>query len=1796
MKLIFIALSVCASSLPMSVSAQNAPIYPQWWLDYDVVDAEDFPAPPGPEDTYGMFSQEEWEAWRAANKAPANLGQLKHIASQAKAYIDDIFSPSEAEWDDVYAPYLNPFPMVAGEHDYAPVNQGQAKFVVNGIYNLLLSYGVDTNSQLSANLASGQNWSYDKPWSDDGIDDANYAPLNLGQLKWMFSFDLSSFHLDTDSDGLPDYWEVSYGLDPNDANGVNGAFGDFDDDGATNLYEYVHGTSPIDPSDIPANSPTVVSVSSPTDGDAFLTGELISVSVSVVDADTDIESISMRWNGDITSTFELVVGGDYDVETHAPLISGSDDIHYTFELLARDIYGHEVVSSPLEIIILADSDNDLMPDRWELDIAYFGDLDEDASGDYDDDGAFNLYEYQQGTNPNDSSEVPDNTPATVSVVAPGNNHSVTIGDAIVFVAEASDVDTGVYGVEFFQGEVLLGEGMQQYDGSYQLRWVVDMPGSATAYPIIARVYDDYGHPTDSAPIDLFVKGDDDGNGIRDDIDAIWANILAADPDYIDLTYADYYDPEGIIGGAPINPALLPVEPINAEQSLSVLWDYDGDGISNYQEYLDGTDPNDFFNGEVPVLSIFDGNNQSAAPESWLERMIYVKVQHSSGEGYANAPVRFAVVGGYPGLGLSQSSNALSSSLVQQTASYGAKAYFYTPSLLTGTLNTTVTASLPSGQSVSFVVSTDAGYAIPPDEPYDFHRKVNYGPEGTIVSVTYQWRSNASSDTLVSIEEQQGDGSWANILPVGMTYASLDAPSDGNLYSITLASGFSGATTNTQATNTSSGGVGTSSSNQTNPAYVDSDGDGISDHDEIYIWGTSPDNADTDGDGKPDGKDAVGYDPFFTFDAVAGSGYAVIDVVSLSNAPDTFEAVNNRGSVVFSEKYNSFFKVYKLGGGVLNKSGRFIDMNNNDVVLFDPPEQGEHATELSILSGNGNVGTISPPERYVPYLNSPSTSSVEYEEETWDLVRGVQSLKGKESYVIGLAISDSGQAWMEAKNYGWTQRLWFEILGYSDPESSTYNSYIKYERSYGVEYLIFGNKVIGGESSYAKIDDGNWNMENGGSVVFEPTYDKVKRSLDAGGLDDPIWRLFDSTHDGDWVLRKMGDSNKFKFSDGTKLSAQGNFHFYSMGTLNGQSGLWKSAHGGGGPVLFLSDVGNGGQILSRNGGDAQQVVGFGSNGVMQVNGNRLWRNGRTLNDADILGPNNPDWSNLSIEDISDNGAFIAATATSATDGQEHLVLLVSINVQWESQYEDNPVEDFKVPAYYSEYSSKDLSWLEGKRYFPGAASPSEDSYRNRINVHVSIPEYANGRVKLRAFDVDDPTPIEGVDDDSGASIGDDNNEIDFSLSGEFSGIVTVGTKESISLAEDSITLQLNESGEAVAEFILSPQPGNNYRIAAELLLDGVTSNIGSLQVAEENDFYVSGNSEQVPALPLGIVSDTLTVWRKLYLEIDSMEAGPPSSGSENNVVTGTIADYSADIPIPGRSTLTLDISLPDEQDRFQFGLIDIDNIGIYEVQSNTDNILTNDEVVVKGNPGSSAVGQPFALVDDDDFYLVEAGLPPALPQNQNSASIVEAIMPKYAMAFIEVIDANSLGLNPNQVIPFKLNEAVILPAGTGSDFDDAKDIQDSMYFWAHTLVFGYQAPTGATSISLLDGELVIIVGGDRDPNEEPFLMGGTPEGNLAINNSYGYSVVYMEAIREEEIGSPLSTGILNDPQSMAGYRERYMGRLYGTSAHEIGHEPGLESESSDHSEGGLMRAGGARIDVDFSPLSIKRFREAQQWSD
>jgi hypothetical protein len=154
----------------------------------------------------------------------------------------------------------------------APVN------VVSGMwYQVALTYS-STNSRLYINaLQAGTNGlgitCYPNAFvrAVDGFSigsDRNGNQQAHGRFDDLetFNYALSASELadrpDTDGDGLPDGWELRYGLNPYDSSGNNGADGDPDGDGLTNTEEWLFGTNPT-VNDLPTGSSGAIQIHTP---------------------------------------------------------------------------------------------------------------------------------------------------------------------------------------------------------------------------------------------------------------------------------------------------------------------------------------------------------------------------------------------------------------------------------------------------------------------------------------------------------------------------------------------------------------------------------------------------------------------------------------------------------------------------------------------------------------------------------------------------------------------------------------------------------------------------------------------------------------------------------------------------------------------------------------------------------------------------------------------------------------------------------------------------------------------------------------------------------------------------------------------------------------------------------------------------------------------------------------------------------------------------------------------------------------------------------------------------------------------------------------------------------------------------------------------------------------------------------------------------------------------------------------------------------------------------------------------
>lgn len=82
-----------------------------------------------------------------------------------------------------------------------------------------------------------------------------------GNMNFAVGFETgATVSYDSDGDGLPDWWESKYGLNPTDATGNNGPNGDPDHDGLTNLQEYILGTNPT----VPDSASASLAITHPT--------------------------------------------------------------------------------------------------------------------------------------------------------------------------------------------------------------------------------------------------------------------------------------------------------------------------------------------------------------------------------------------------------------------------------------------------------------------------------------------------------------------------------------------------------------------------------------------------------------------------------------------------------------------------------------------------------------------------------------------------------------------------------------------------------------------------------------------------------------------------------------------------------------------------------------------------------------------------------------------------------------------------------------------------------------------------------------------------------------------------------------------------------------------------------------------------------------------------------------------------------------------------------------------------------------------------------------------------------------------------------------------------------------------------------------------------------------------------------------------------------------------------------------------------------------------------------------------
>ena len=229
---ILIAPVLFLAAIAAPVPAGKPASYPAWWFEREVIKRTDT-----------NVTSPLWPTnyLVADDYAGLNSGQLKTLASCAFDELQEKLpyvvwqgytnAPGVKLSSLVTAWSTN---LVSGDN-YAGVNQGQLKAVAKYFYDVLGEAGYVVGHGLPP--SGWTNGAY--PWTASTNAPDAYAGANIGQAKYLFSFDVTVFS--SDGDSLPDYWEnEEFGNLDSDGDG------DFDSDGLTNIEEFQQGTDPQD--------------------------------------------------------------------------------------------------------------------------------------------------------------------------------------------------------------------------------------------------------------------------------------------------------------------------------------------------------------------------------------------------------------------------------------------------------------------------------------------------------------------------------------------------------------------------------------------------------------------------------------------------------------------------------------------------------------------------------------------------------------------------------------------------------------------------------------------------------------------------------------------------------------------------------------------------------------------------------------------------------------------------------------------------------------------------------------------------------------------------------------------------------------------------------------------------------------------------------------------------------------------------------------------------------------------------------------------------------------------------------------------------------------------------------------------------------------------------------------------------------------------------------------------------------------------------------------------------------------
>jgi len=354
---------------------------------------------------------------------------------------------------------------------------------------------------------------------------------------------------------------------------------------------------------------------------------------------------------------------------------------------------------------------------------------------------------------------------------------------------------------------------------------------------------------------------------------------------------------------------------------------------------------------------------------------------------------------------------------------------------------------------------------------------------------------------------------------------------------------------------------------------------------------------------------------------------------------------------------------------------------------------------------------------------------------------------------------------------------------------------------------------------------------------------------------------------------------------------------------------------------------------------------------------------------------------------------------------------------------------------------------GKRIFPGKKTMTDGSAsdRRKVTVKATVSPAIQGRtVYFKSWDVDDPSTNSSPVDTNGSAGADNRN----------------GGAGTLSAASATT----NAGGEATVTLTVSLRPGDNYRGAA-------ACNQGKLNAMTQAQADAGTPPDYVK------LSEMLTVWRKLWIDSDRMQADTSNTNWLSDTIdAATYQNPNTDLEVndvPGDF---------EKDDHFNGGYIKIkyatpQTLAVVDFDSN----LNDDDVFVAGDH-SAADGKEYELYDDD--YDQNLSLKVTFPGDADTSQL-DAFEPAFVLP---VIDCSTQDAS----LTFDRNVQVAeMDALVTTDFEYQGNVSDS--FWGVHLICGFQA----------------LCDQDKDPDGEGDLRGN------ARRTLHG-AFVWREVIRDVDL--------------------------------------------------------------------------------